>query len=108
MSNFWFQVEEPWRVAFPIAEVYENGDCVITKAEGSGRMVTEWTVKEHLVYEIHDPKNYLMADAIADFSNIHVKEEGKDRVKVTGMPGKRRPETLKLCIGYDDGWTGER
>src|SRR4030042_5723930 len=107
MSNFWFQVKEPWRVAFPIAEVYENGECIITKADGSGRMVTEWTVKEHLVYEIHDPQNYLMADAIADFSKIQVKEVGKDRVKVTGMTGKRRPETLKLCIGYEDGWIGE-
>ena len=41
MSNFWKDIKEPWRVAFPIAEVYENGDAVITKAEGSGRMVTE-------------------------------------------------------------------
>jgi hypothetical protein len=107
MSNFWFQVEEPWRVAFPIAEVYENGDCIITKAEGSGRMVTEWTVKEHLVYEVHDPKNYIMADAIADFTGIKLEEVGKDRVKVTGFRGKPRPPTLKLCIGYEDGWIGE-
>ena len=107
MSNFWKDIEEPWRVAFPIAEVQEDGDAIITKAPGSGRMVTEWTVKEHLVYEVHDPKNYLMADAVADFSEIRLQTEGPDRVKVSGFRGKPRPETLKLCLGYTDGWLGE-
>ncbi len=107
MSNFWKEVKEPWRVAFPIAEVDENGDAIITKPEGSGRLVTEWTVKEHLVYEIHDPENYLMADAIADLSNVKLETVGPDRVKVTGFRGKPRPDNLKLCIGYRDGWMGE-
>jgi hypothetical protein len=107
MSNFWREIKEPWKVAFPIAEVYENGDAIITKAFGSGRMVTEWTVKEHLVYEIHDPKNYLMADGIADLTQLSVKEIGKDQVKVTGFKGKPKPKTLKVCIGYEDGWIGE-
>ena len=107
MSNFWKDIEEPWRVAFPIAQVEENGEAIITKAPGSGRMVTEWTVKEHLVYEVHDPKNYLMADAIADFSDIRLETVGPDQVKVSGFRGKPRPETLKFCLGYTDGWLGE-
>ena len=107
MSNFWKEIKEPWRVAFPIAEIQENGDAIITKTPGSGRMVTEWTVKEHLVYEVHDPQNYLMADAIADFSNIRLETVGPDQVKVSGFRGKPRPETLKLCLGYTDGWLGE-
>ena len=107
MSNFWKDIKEPWRVAFPIAEVYENGDAVITKPEGSGRMVTEWTVKEHLVYEVHDPKTYIMADGISDLSECRISTVGTDRVKVTGFKGRRRPDTLKLCLGYEDGWIGE-
>jgi len=107
MSNFWKDIAEPWRVAFPIAEIYENGDVVITKAAGSGRMVTEWTVKEHLVYEVHDPTRYLMADGVADFSACRVETVGPDRVKVTGFKGTPRPDTLKLCLGYEDGWIGE-
>ena len=103
MSNFWKDIKEPWRVAFPIAEVYEDGRAIITKAEGSGRMVNEWTVKEHLVYEVHDPEKYIMPDAIADFSKIRVKEIGKDRVEVTGIGGKKHPDKLKLTIGYKDG-----
>jgi hypothetical protein len=107
MSNFWKEIPEPWRVAFPIAEVYENGDAVITKAEGSGRMVTEWTVKEHLVYEVHDPRCYLMADGVSDLSECRIRTVGPDRVLVTGFKGRRRPDTLKLCLGYEDGWIGE-
>ena len=107
MSNFWKEIEEPWRVAFPIAEVYENGDAIITKPEGSGRMVTEWTVKEHLVYEVHDPANYIMADGISDLTGIELETVGDNRVKVTGMRGKPKPDQLKLTIGYRDGWIGQ-
>jgi len=107
MSNFWKEIKEPWRVAFPIAEVYEDGRTIITKAKGAGRMVNEWTVKEHLVYEVHDPENYFMPDAIGDFSKISVKDIGKDEVEVTGIGGKKRPDMLKMTIGYEDGWIGE-
>lgn len=107
MSNFWKEIPEPWRVAFPIAEMFENGDAIITKPEGSGRMVTEWTVKEHLVYEVHDPSQYIMADGISDFRACKLETVGKDRVKVTGFKGAPRPDTLKLCLGYEDGWIGE-
>lgn len=107
MSNFWKDIPEPWRVAFPIAEVYENGDAVITKADGSGRMVTEWTVKEHLVYEVHDPANYIMADGISDLTTCYVRKEGENRIRVGGFTGRPRPALLKLCLGYEDGWIGE-
>ncbi|MEW5913618.1 MAG: acyclic terpene utilization AtuA family protein [Thermodesulfobacteriota bacterium] len=107
MSNFWKEVKEPWRVAFPIAQVWEDGRAVITKAPGSGRMVTEWTVKEHLVYEIHDPANYLMPDAVADLSQIRLKDLGQDQVEVANIKGKKRPDNLKMTIGFEDGWIGE-
>lgn len=107
MSNLWDVSPEPWNIGFPIAEVYENGEAIITKAPGTGGLVNQWTIKEHLVYEVHDPKNYLMADGIGDLTNIGLEEIGKDRVKVTGMTGKPWPDTLKVCIGYDDGWIGE-
>ena len=107
MSNFWKDIKEPWRVAFPIAEVFENGEAIITKPDGSGRMVTEWTVKEHLVYEVHDPSRYIMADGIANLSGCHVEPIGPDRVKVSGFTGIQRPDMLKLCLGYEDGWIGE-
>jgi hypothetical protein len=107
MSNHWRSVERPWEVGFPIAEVFENGEAVITKTPGSGGLVNSWTIKEHLLYESLDPKSYLMPDGIADFTGIHLEDVGPDRVRVTGMGGRARPDTLKVCIGYKDGFIGE-
>lgn len=107
MSNMWKVSERPWDIGFPIAEFYESGEAVITKTPDSGGIVNQWTVKEHLLYEIMDPANYLMPDGIADFSSLQIKEEGRNRVRVTNMRGKPRPDTLKVCIGYRDGFIGE-
>jgi hypothetical protein len=95
------------RLGFPIAEVDEDGSLVITKVAGSGGRVTEATCKEQLLYEIDDPGRYFAPDVIADFSGVTVTEVGPDRVSVRGGTGSGRPETLKVCIGYRDGWIGE-
>jgi hypothetical protein len=107
MSTQWRKTVDLWRVGFPILEFQDNGEFAITKVPGSGGLINEWTIKEHLVYEVHDPRNYLMPDGIADFTTVKVEEAGKDRVKVTGCSGKPRPDTLKLCVAYEDGWIGE-
>jgi hypothetical protein len=107
MSNMWKVSERPWEIGFPIAEVYENGEAIITKTPDSGGIVNQWTVKEHLLYEIMDPAKYMMPDGIADFTALHLTEEGRNRVRVTNMKGKSRPNTLKVCIGYRDGFIGE-
>jgi hypothetical protein len=106
-SNVWKDAPRLWEIGFPIAEMDESGDAVITKAPGSGGLVNQWTVKEHLVYEIHDPRNYLMPDGIADFTTLNLEEIGKDQVRITGMSGKPRPDTLKVGLGYEDGFIGE-
>lgn len=107
MSNMWKISERPWEIGFPIAEFYENGDAVITKTPGSGGIVNEWTVKEHLIYEVLDPANYMMPDGIGDFTSLSLTEEGRNRVRVSNIKGKIRPDTLKVCIGYSDGFIGE-
>ncbi|MBN2569554.1 MAG: DUF1446 domain-containing protein [Deltaproteobacteria bacterium] len=107
MSNMWRVSEKPWTMGFPILEVFENGEAIVTKTPDSGGIVNEWTVKEHLLYETLDPSNYLMPDGIADFTRVNLFEEGKNRVRVTNMGGKKRPDTLKVCIGYRDGYIGE-
>lgn len=107
MSNIWQAVPDPWKIGFPIAEFYENGETIITKAPDTGGLVCEWTIKEHLVYEVLDPRNYIMPDGVADFTSVKLKEMGDNRVKVSQAKGKSRPEQLKLCIGFKDGFIGE-
>ncbi|HEX3604468.1 MAG TPA: acyclic terpene utilization AtuA family protein [Candidatus Dormibacteraeota bacterium] len=107
MSSQFATVERPWEIGFPIAEVTDAGEAVITKLPGSGGVVNPWTIKEQIVYEIHDPARYLMPDAVADFTAVELEEEGRDRVRVRGMRGCARPDTLKALIGYRDGWIAE-
>ncbi len=107
VSNLWRDAIDAWRIGYPIAEVSEDGTAVITKLPSSGGVLNEWTVKEQLVYEIGDPANYLMPDGVADFTTVRVEQVGRERVRLSNMTGKRRPDTLKVCIGYRDGWLGE-
>jgi len=95
------------RLGFPIGEVGDDGSAVITKVQGSGGRVSAATCKEQLLYEIHDPGRYLTPDVIADFSEVVVSEIGEDRVRVDGAKGHPRPESLKVSVGYRDGYLGE-
>jgi hypothetical protein len=67
------------RLGFPIGEVSADGSVVITKVAHAGGFVTEATCKEQLLYEIHDPSRYLQPDVVADFAQVRVVEQAKDR-----------------------------
>ena len=95
------------RLGFPIAEVRADGSAVITKVSGSGGKVTAQTCKEQLLYEIHDPTRYLTPDVVADFSSVTITEIGRDRVRIDGGGGRPRTDTLKVSVGYVEGYTGE-
>lgn len=107
MSSRFAEMQHMGRVGFPIIEMSADGSAVITKVPGTGGRVDQFTIKEHLVYEIGDPANYVMPDGVADFTRLRIEEPGPDRVRLTGMGGKPRPDKLKLIIGYQDGWIGE-
>lgn len=94
-------------MGFPIAEFSEDGSFVLTKPDGTGGEVTLDTVKEQLLYEIHDPTAYLTPDAIADFSQVHLEQVSKDHVLVTGATSHGRPEKLKVNFCYRDSFTCE-
>ena len=101
------EVADLARLGFPLAEVREDGTAVLTKVEGSGGLVTSATCTEQLLYELHDPTRYLTPDVTADFSGVGFEADGPDRVRIAGGHGTARPDTLKVSLGYRDGFIGE-
>ena len=95
------------RLGFPLADVAETGDAVITKVAGSGGMVSVATCKEQILYEVHDPARYIQPDVVADFTGVILQQDGPDRVAISGGTGTERTPTLKVSIGYHDSFIGE-
>ncbi|MFG1302941.1 acyclic terpene utilization AtuA family protein [Xanthobacter autotrophicus] len=107
MSSRFAEMPAMGRAGFPIVEFARDATATVTKLPGTGGRVDAFTVKEHLLYEIGDPSNYMMPDGTADFTTLHLEEAGTDRVRLSNMSGKPRSQTWKLMIGYMDGWIGE-
>lgn len=95
------------RLGFPIVEIGEDGEFFVTKVPDAGGLVTEDTLKEQTIYEIHNPESYLTPDVIADFSKVKFKEIDKDIVKASNASSHGRPDTYKVSIGYKDCYIGE-
>ncbi len=94
-------------VGYPIAECSADGTAVITKLPNTGGRVSPATCTEQLLYEVHDPSAYVTPDVVADFSRVVFTAVGPDRVRVAGAAGKPAPATLKVAVGYRDGFIGE-
>jgi len=94
-------------VGFPIVEIEADGNFVVTKANRTGGIVDSRTVKEQLLYELHDPSAYLTPDVTADISDAEVRELAPNRVAVQGVQGHPRPDTLKVTVCFDGGWLAE-
>ncbi|WP_415760210.1 acyclic terpene utilization AtuA family protein [Pseudomonas sp. LT1P18] len=95
------------RLGFPLAEVDATGRAVISKVAGSGGRIDTATCTEQMIYEVHDPAAYLTPDVSADFSGVSFTAQGPDRVLAQGADGRARPPSLKVSVGYLDGWIGE-
>ena len=103
----WRSIPNLTHIGYPIAEVWENGEALITKAPGTGGRVNFDTLREQLLYEVHDPAHYLTPDVDVDMTTLRMKETGPDQVRVTGATGRPAPETLKIVAGYADGVMGQ-
>ena len=98
-GNYSFFTEIPDLVhpGFPIAEIAADGSSVITKHEAHAGQVSMGTVTAQLLYEIGGPR-YLNPDVTARFDSIVLTDEGKDRVRISGVRGEAPPTTSKVCI----------
>ena len=100
----WRNIPDLADVGFPIVEVSSDGTFVVTKHEGTGGCVNVPSVKEQLVYEMGDPHQYITPDVVADFTTIHLHDDGRDRVRVHGIEGRPATEFLKVSISYSAGF----
>ncbi|MFI5447722.1 acyclic terpene utilization AtuA family protein [Polaromonas sp. UC242_47] len=94
-------------VGYPIAEINSDGDCVIGKAAHTGGLVSLASVKEQLLYEVHDPAAYLTPDVVADISAARLAQVATDRVALSGVRGHARPTRLKVNVCHEGGWLAE-
>ena len=102
--SFFGEIPNPARpLGFPIAEVDDDGSCVITKHEGTGGLVSVGTVTAQVLYEIAAP-GYPNPDVVARFDTMQLEQVGADRVRISGTRGEPAPPTTKVCINYEGGF----
>ncbi|MCP3166217.1 acyclic terpene utilization AtuA family protein [Myxococcus qinghaiensis] len=94
------------RPGFPLAELHADGSSVISKHEGTGGAVTVDTVLAQLLYEITGAR-YAGPDATARFDSITLADDGKDRVRISGVKGEPPPPTVKVCLNHLGGYKNE-
>lgn len=94
-------------IGYPIAEIDPDGHCTLTKPGGTGGRIDEHTLKEQLLYEVHDPAAYLTPDVIADITEAEIVTLGPNRVALRGVRGHPRPPGLKVNVCHETGWLAE-
>lgn len=94
-------------IGFPVAQIHADGSCVVGKPIGTGGLIDEHTVKEQLLYEIHDPHAYVTPDVIADISSASVTQLAPNSVRLSHVLGHARPAELKVNVCYENGWLAE-
>lgn len=99
----WRSVPDMDNLGFPIAEITKD-KFYLTKADNCGGLITEQTAKEQILYEIHDPSNYMTPDVNVDISQVKIEEIGKDLVEISDIKGKPSSDQYKLSIGYHAGY----
>lgn len=100
-------IPDPAHLGCPIAEVGSDASLTITKTPGTGGCVTERTVKEQLLYEVHDPAAYLTPDVTLDISQARLELLAPDRVAIHDVRGYPAPAMLKGNLGLRGFWFGE-
>ena len=100
----WRSIPNMADIGYPIVDAEPDGTFVITKHEGTGGRVTVESIKEQLLYEMGDPREYITPDCIADFTSIQLEQAGPDRVRFSGIRGRPATGMYKVSISYSAGF----
>ncbi|WP_326787111.1 acyclic terpene utilization AtuA family protein [Streptomyces sp. NBC_00151] len=94
------------RPGFPLAEIHEDGSCVVTKHPGTGGFVDVGTVTAQLLYETGGAR-YAGPDVTARLDTVRLVQDGPDRVRIEGVRGEAPPPTLKVGLNRLGGFRNE-
>ena len=100
----WETIPDMADIGYPIVEAEPDGTFCVTKHAHTGGRVTVPSIKEQLLYEMGDPREYITPDCVADFTTIHLEQAGPDRVRFTGIRGRPATGFYKVSISYAAGF----
>jgi len=100
---FFQEVKSFKNIGYPIAEIHEDGSCVITKHKNTGGMVSVGTVTAQLLYEISTTE-YLNPDVTGHFNTLKIRQIDEDQVMISGCKGSQPPSTHKVCVNLAGGY----
>ena len=106
-KGHWQNIPELGHIGYPIAEVFVDGTAIISKAPGTGGLVNFDTLRQQLLYEVHNPHAYFSPDVVLDMGQIQLNDEGDNRVRLTGAQGTAPTDQLKVVAGFRDGFKAD-